>query len=275
MNTPYHILKPLSHTAVLLPGICDDGRDLLIDMGHNESDLSAALALHGRTIADIAHLLITHDHGDHFDPKAAHCFLGTDTRIHIPEYGYQRLMNHPVFDPVRADFIELDADGRINRLPNIGTADFGGVEIHWKNSWHLDTVNLSFRIRDLLISGDTSHDRLFDDPASPLFTAGADGPVRTAILQTNMLDADDAQARGVSADDIQRWAECTGTGAALIQKMRDPKWAAFFVELETIVPHHLRIDPLERLADALRAALLKTGKEQGFTFAISFGEQNA
>jgi len=270
MKTPWHLLNPLTNTAILLPAICDDGRDILIDMSCAGNDLPAALAARGRTIADIAHILITHDHGDHFLPESARCFLGTNTLIHIVEYGYQRLMKDPVFASVRPIVLELDAAGLFRRLPNSGQANFSGVEVFWQNTWHLDTINLSFRIRDILISGDTPYSNLFTSPSAPIFASGSSGPIRTAILQTTLLDARDARTRDERESDIQKRLTCTGTGEALIELMKNPDWATFFCALETIVPHHLRCYPLEDLANAIRTAFTSVAREQGYTFNVQF-----
>ncbi len=272
MTTAYHVLNPYTNTAILLPGICDDGRDILIDMSCAGNNLIDALAKHGRTANDIAHVLITHDHSDHFIPKAALLFRKSKTVFHIPQGGWLRLMSHPFFDEVRSICIELHEAGMIHILPHAGDTLFGGVKVCWQANWHDDTINFSYRIRELLISGDVAHHRLFRNPDHIIFANRTEGPVHTAFLQTNFLDEKDAYARGLNKERIAHMLEWTGCLQDLLTAIENPRWSSFFQTLTTIIPHHFRIEPRDEVAQEITNRIHNAAQQHGYSLTTAFTE---
>ncbi|MCZ7646795.1 MAG: MBL fold metallo-hydrolase [Planctomycetota bacterium] len=277
------VLNPPSSTAFLLPDGAGPGRDVLVDMQGARPTLAETLSARGRSTETLAHLFLTHHHGDHFVPAEALALARAGTRIHAGRATWEEFRALAARTPQLADAREacgeLEASGALDLLPARGEAAFESCRAAWSTFPHGDGdashVNLAFRFGETLISGDTNVPA-FLDPRNPdaaaLLGLERGEPVRALMLNVAQLSRAELRARqDLPPRRLRNYLRNHGILDDLLAALEDERLAGFFSGLRLLVPHHLRREPLDETADRMRQALREAARRRGFEFEIRFG----
>lgn len=286
-------LNAYASTGWLLTNGCGPGRDLLIDMQGAAATLKDSLTAVGSAPARIAHLFLTHHHPDHLAIEEALALAQAGTQVHIGRQTWEDTLESFVRlrEPRHTLAAQaLDATGRLELLPPQGRirldTDAGPPRwLLWRPFPHGDgdraCENLAYAVDDHVFTGDTSIAALFDS-AHPCAAHAADllglasAAGSAALPPRRVLCLDIAQlTRAAIHDDPElndrrkrNYLDNHGILEDFLPVLAQPRLQPFFAALTTLVPHHLRRQPLADTAHAIHDQITAAARAQGYTFQV-------
>jgi len=266
-------LNKYTNTGFLIKNVPEDGSDILFDMAcSGDSNLQKELEKHGSSPERIKHIFITHFHADHYFADAAWELVQKNAIVYMEKSNWESYYTEPLV----ADLIhfnkKIEAAGKVILLNRRDKIKIGNYKIVWDNFDHANARNLAYRIDDFFVTGDAPLQDIFNEKSK--FTNRllcADNPViKIAALNINQISVNDMIKRGESNERIKYLNNHTGTLENLETAMRKDFFKPFFMNLDVIIPHHLRCRPLDEMAEAITEKLNQIKKEYGYKYEIIF-----
>ena len=266
-------LNQYTNTGFLIKNIPDENSDILFDMAcPGDSNLENELKKHGSSPERIKHIFITHFHGDHYFADVAWELVQKNATVYMEtnnwkdHFGEELLVDQIPFSR------KIEKAGKIKLLNLRDKMQLGKYELVWDNFDHVNARNLAYRLNDFFVTGDAPLQEIFDENNE--FTNRllcTDNPViKIAALNINQVSVDDMIKRGESNERIKYLNNHTGTLENLETAMRKDLFKPFFMNLDVIIPHHLRCCPLGEMAEAITEKLNQIKKEYGYKYEIIF-----
>ncbi len=264
------LLNPLTDTGFLLKDCPCEGSDILFDLSYRgESGFADCLAEHGSHPDRIRHIFITHFHGDHYLPDVAWDLVQRNATLYMETSNWEAHFEDTLMEACFSTSKKIEKSGRLRLLALNGDMDLEGCPLRWHASPHGNTMNLSYRIRNLFISGDVSYPQLFAPENRELddFLSLAHPEITVAAFQMTQISREDMKNLNIPPNEITRINRDTGTLENLIAVMRERRFKPFFNNLREIIPHHIR---RHEGAEKIREILEEIREEQGCSFEIFF-----
>lgn len=266
-------LNQYTNTGFLIKNIPDENSDILFDMAcPGDSNLENELKKHGSSPERIKHIFITHFHGDHYFADVAWKLVQKNATVYMEtnnwkdHFGEELLVDQIPFSR------KIEKAGKIKLLNLRDKMQLGKYELVWDNFDHVNARNLAYRLNDFFVTGDAPLQEIFDENNE--FTNRllcTDKPViKTAALNINQISVEDMIKRGETKVRIKYLNNHTGTLENLETAMRKDFFKPFFMNLDVIIPHHLRCCPLDEMAEAITEKLNQIKKEYGYKYEIIF-----
>ncbi len=264
-------LNPLSTSGFLLTNADGPNRDILIDLGCPDMNLTRALASHNSDISQIAHAFITHMDCDHITAELALLLAKHNARIYIGHDEFHRHKNTwPDESPQWNALLKTDS---LTLLKPTGSINLKQLTITWATFPHGPSINNAYVIDNHLFSGDTPIRDLLnpDNPHTQLLLNINQPAIHTLVINTTHLARQDIYSRtDLPQKRIDNYLYNHGIAEDLFAAMDNPKLNAFFASLKTIVPYHIRHEPLAETAARIRCKLIQHRNRHNFTFDIIY-----
>ncbi len=94
--------------------------------------------------------------------------------------------------------------------------------------------------------------------------------VKKLMMHINQLSLENIKAQGLDDDRIKHLSNYVGIFNDLKIAMKKECFKPFFNNLEIIMPHHLRVSPVDKMAETIIEELNQIKKEENYKFKIIF-----
>lgn len=278
------VLNPPSSTGFLLPAPDGVQGHMLIDMEGGCPTLAESLAARGYNPGQIATVLITHHHPDHFYVGEAAEMAVAGTRFYMGRESWAEIWARTEHEKGFARRLpglqKLEQSGRLTLLEPHGHLRIDGRDVEWSTFPHgnarADHTNLAFRVDRRAFSGDTSIKHLLEtaNPQASTLLGLRDGKkINHLCLNVAQLSREDIlKLTDFPEPRRQNYIRNHGILEELLGALREPGLRAFFEGLEGLNIHHVRKHPLPETCGLMRRWIQETCTEAGLEFSISFGD---
>jgi len=177
-------------------------------------------------------------------------------------------------EPLLSDLIhfsrKIEKAGKITLLKLRDEMSIGNYKLVWDNFNHHNARNISYRFGDVFISGDAPIHEIFDEtnPFTERLLCTDEPVIKQLLISINQISIENMKESGKTEERIKYLISYTGILEDLKTAMRKECFKPFFMNLNTIIPHHLRCSPLEKMAKRVTLELNQIKEEQGYKYKV-------